>query len=404
VSRDRQSDNVPALVLGSGLNGLGVARSLGAAGVAVYLGEADMRQAELRTRYARPLQLSALQGDELLRDLTTLGETRFVGQRPVLVLTQEQTVRTVARALDTLRPLFRFILPSGELLTSLMHKEGFDRLAEQKGLRVPRTVHVREVADIEAAVALTFPLVIKPALHSPEYGSLFRKAYRVGAQAEARDLLERILPVLADVVVQEWIPGNDSDIYFCLQQMSAEGKAEASFVGRKIRSWPPNVGGTASCISAEENANELVGVTERFFAQVGMCGLASMEYKRHAVTGEFVAIEPTVGRTDYQEEVATLNGVNLSYAYYRSAIGEPFAESGASVDVRGVIWRDRSADGQSSMHPDQSIHDWPSGHGEIRDALWRAADPGPWLFTQWQRGLRKGRHILNRLGRERTTT
>lgn len=404
MSRDRQSDNVPALVLGSGLNGLGVVRSLGAAGVAVYLGEADMRQAELRTRHARPLQLSALQGDELLRDLTKLGETRFAGQRPVLVLTQEQTVRTVAKALDTLRPLFRFILPSGELLTSLMHKEGFDRLAEQTGLRVPRTVHVRETADIEAALALTFPLVIKPALHAPEYARLFRKAYRVGAEAEARDLLERILPVLADVVVQEWIPGNDSDIYFCLQQTSAEGTAEASFVGRKIRSWPPNVGGTASCISAEENANELVGVTESFFAQVGMCGLASMEYKRHAVTGEFVAIEPTVGRTDYQEEVATLNGVNLPYAYYRSAIGEPFAESVASVDVRGVIWRDRSADEQSSMHPDQSIHDWPSGHGEIRDALWRAADPAPWLTTQWQRGLRKGRNILNRLARERTTT
>jgi predicted ATP-grasp superfamily ATP-dependent carboligase len=394
---------VPALVLGSGLNGLGVARSLGAAGVPVYLGDADMRNAELRTRYAQALELSALQGDELLQDLIAVAKTRFVGQRPVLVLTQEQTVRTVARALDTLRPLFRFILPSGELLTSLMHKEGFDRLAEQKGLRVPRTVHVREAADIEAALALTVPLVIKPALHSPEYGGLFRKAYRVGAQAEARDLLERILPVLADVVVQEWIPGNDSDIYFCLQQISAEGKAEASFVGRKIRSWPPDVGGTASCISAEENANELIGITEGFFARVGMCGLASMEYKRHAVTGEFVAIEPTVGRTDYQEEVATLNGVNLPYAYYRSAIGEP-CEAAASADVRSIIWRDRSADEQSSLHPDQTIHDWPSDHGAIRDALWRAADPGPWLTMQWQRGLRKGRNILNRFGRERTTT
>lgn len=404
MSRKTRVSDVPALVLGGGLNGLGVARSLGSAGVRVFLADTDIRCPELRTRHARALQLSALGGPGLLRDLSELGSGRFAGQRPVLILTQEQTVRTVAAVLDELRPLFRFLLPAGDLLETLMHKEGFACLAAQIGLRVPRTVHVRQSADIEAALALAFPLVVKPAFHFPDYSRLFRKAYRVDAPAEGCELLEKILPVLPDVVVQEWIPGNDSDIYFCLQQLSEEGKAEASFVGRKIRSWPPNVGGTASCMSAESFADELANRTASFFQRVGMRGLASMEYKRHELTGEFVAIEPTVGRTDYQEEVATLNGVNLPLAYYRAAIGEPgFART--SVDrLSAAIWRDRAAEEQSSSHPDQIVKGWPPGSGKVYDALWRAADPGPWLAAQCQRVSRKGGNLFNRFRRERTTT
>ena len=375
------SNSVPALVLGSGLNGLGVARSLGMMGVPVFLADTDMRRAELRTRYAHPLKLSALYGDALLRDLTELGATRFAGQRPVLILTQEHTVRTLAGVQDMLGSLYRWLLPSGELLRTLMHKAGFACLAEQAGLRVPRTVPVYGFKDIEEALDLTFPLVIKPALHVTKYERKFLKAYRIGTPGEARDLLHRILPVLPEIIAQEWIPGNDSEIYFCLQHLSAEGGVEVSFVGRKIRSWPPGTGGTASCIAAED-ARELADCTTDFFRGVGMCGLAGMEYKRHAVTGEFIAIEPTVGRTDFQAEVATLNGVNLPYLYYRDVLGKP--EEGTPQSERPrkrVIWRDREADRRSTESPEQVVRGWPPGR--IRDALWRLSDPAPWF--EWRR-------------------
>jgi D-aspartate ligase len=46
-----------------------------------------------------------------------------------------------------------------------------------------------------------------------------------------------------------------------------------------------------------------------------------MEFKRDTRTGRFFMVEPTVGRTDYQEEVATLNGANISYAAYCGELG-----------------------------------------------------------------------------------
>lgn len=384
----------PALVLGAGLNGLGVARSLSAAGVPVYLADTDINRPEMRTRHACKLQLPALHGEPLIRELTSLAEARFSGRRPVLLLTQEQTVRTLAAAQEVLRPGYRFLLPSSRVIETLMHKQGFNRLAAETGLRVPRTMHVRGEADVEAALLLSRTLIVKPALHALEYERYFRKAYRIENPDEARILLGRILAVLPDVVVQEWIPGNDADLHFCLQHLSRDGHAVASFVGRKIRSWPPNVGGTASCTGAPE-AEELSAITARFFARVGMRGLAGMEYKRHAVSGEFIAIEPTVGRTDYQEEVSTLNGVNLPYAYYCSVLDADFCSYGRAGAP--MIWCDRQADRQSSVHPDQSVRGWPEGHGAVRDALWRGGDPGPWLATQWRRAMRKGGSICHRI-------
>ena len=68
-------------------------------------------------------------------------------------------------------------------------------------------------------------------------------------------------------------------------------------------------------------ADELTLLTNRFFSGVGFVGLCSMEFKRDARTNQFYMIEPTVGRTDYQEEIASLNGVNIPLAAYLGELG-----------------------------------------------------------------------------------
>jgi hypothetical protein len=50
-------------------------------------------------------------------------------------------------------------------------------------------------------------------------------------------------------------------------------------------------------------------------------GFGGIEYKRDARDGRFLIIEPTVGRTDWQEEVATLAGVNIPLMACRHELG-----------------------------------------------------------------------------------
>ncbi|MEO6923435.1 MAG: hypothetical protein ABI142_06385 [Bryocella sp.] len=378
--------DTPAVVVGAGANGLGVARSLARARVPVWLLDSDARRPEMRTRAAKPLTLRSLHGDALVEELVRLAATHFSGLRPVLFLTQEESVKTVSHCRDRLVDLYRFSLPSIELVDTLQHKQSFQRLAEQLDSPIPPLVHICALKDLPALESLRYPVVVKPGERHTEYSQHFKKAYRVESVADADDLIRRILPVMADVVVQEWTEGPDSNIYFCLAYIDKQGQVTASFTGRKIRSWPPQVGGTASCVAAPEVHEELSNMTNRFFQAAGAIGMASMEYKRDERSHEFRMVEPTIGRMDYQEEVATLNGVNLPYAAWCSELGLPFPAP--AMRERPVVWRVRSEDVQSAAAQGQPLHrGYPHG-GQVADALWRWDDPMPAVVQSWQRARR----------------
>jgi len=166
----------------------------------------------------------------------------------------------------------------------------------------------------------------------------------------------------------------------------------ASFVGRKLRSWPPRIGGTASCISAPEHHDELSDMTSIFFRQVGFVGMGSMEYKRDSRDGRFYMVEPTVGRTDFQQEVATVNGVNIPFAAYCE-------ETGAALPPwhylqPAKIWRDPVVD-RWAAEEQGSARARPAA--DIVDAYWRANDPLPWCVLTLERVRARCQVLLSAL-------
>lgn len=389
-ARARVRYTVPAVVLGMELNGLGVVRSLARAGVPVIAVDDDPGRPAMRSRYGRKVGVRALHGDALVDDLVALGKT--FPERPVLFLTQEAAVHTVSAHREALAPYYRMTLADTGVLETLMHKQSFQHVAERYGFRVPRSVYIVDADTVAAAQTLRYPAILKPGSKSADYGRSFDKAYRVENFAAVEPLCRQILPVLPDLILQEWIAGDDADIYFCLQYIRPDGAPAASFCGRKIRSWPPEVGGTASCIAAPEVAAELEGETARFFRAVGFVGMGGMEYKRDRTSGEFYLVEPTVGRTDYQEEVATLNGVNLPLAAYCSELGleRPFAR----VPARPLVWRESATDRWSASMQQQVCGRGPLDSGDRVDGWWRWYDPEPWLTKSRHRLLKAIRRRL----------
>lgn len=379
--------DVPAIVVGAGINGLGVARSLARAHVPAWLLDADAQRPEMHTRAAKSIQIASLHDDALVDELVRLGTTKFADARPVLLLTQEASVKLVSHHRERLSPLYRFSLPAPDIVEALQHKHGFQQLAEQFGAPIPRLLRVCANDDLPALETLRYPVVVKPGARDDGYSRHFKKAYRVETASEAAALLRRILPVMPDMVVQEWTEGPDSNIYFCLQYIDGDQRLIASFTGRKIRSWPPQVGGTASCAPAPEAHAELSALTADFFRDVGAVGMAAMEYKRDARSGKFRMVEPTIGRTDYQAEVASLNGVNLPYAAYCAELGHQYV----TVPMKqSLAWRMRSDDERSAVAQGQRLGSGFETHDGIADALWRWSDPRPY----WVQQGRRVRHAL----------
>src|SRR5262249_34408584 len=128
---------------------------------------------------------------------------------------------------------------------------------------------------------------------------------------------------------------------------------------------------------APEFSEQLTTMTDEFFTAVGFIGIGSMEYKRDRRDGNFYMIEPTVGRTDFQEEIASLNGVNIPLALYRGELGLPISPSQASARPRA--WRDPFgyANAREAGAPDPMGTLSPGI--KIYDAYRRIDDPMPYI-------------------------
>ena len=191
-----------------------------------------------------------------------------------------------------------------------------------------------------------FPCILKT--RRKMYVAGLRKAYLVHDEGELDALLKEIASLdgvrAEDFLLQEWVPGGDGDVFFCMQYYGPDGELRASFTGRKIRQWPPLVGGTSSAEPADAPAVE--ELTTRFFRAVGMRGLCSMEFKKSAADGRFYMIEPTACRADYQEGVAVANGCNLPLTMYHWESG--VAVRPVSCPARRTAWVNAGDDFQSA--------------------------------------------------------
>jgi D-aspartate ligase len=362
-----------AVVVGAGLNALGVVRSLAPERIPITV-VANEPGPALRSRFATPSRYR----EDLVGHLASLP----AHDKPVLLLTQEAAVAAVSEERERLKDRYRFVLAEPRLLAGLMSKSGFQSLAAKHGFPVPRSEVVTCPSDLARVSALSFPCIVKPVVKNDAWDRRFQKAYRFDEFSALDAFFAGNMPPPA--IVQEWIEGTDADVYFTLAYRDGEGATRAAFTGRKIRQWPPRVGGTASCTAAPaEHEALLAALTTRFFDAVGFVGMGSMEYKRDPRTGRFVMVEPTVGRSDYQEEVSTLNGVNVVRAAYRSLAGLPPLEPEASRGPR--VWRDGIGDERSrAAQPDLPVPESVKGAAWV-DALFRVNDPGPWLADLYGR-------------------
>jgi predicted ATP-grasp superfamily ATP-dependent carboligase len=329
----------------------------------------------MHSRFAHKVTVSKVSGPSLVDDLLALAGA--FSEPAVLFLTTDEAALTVSEHRAALAGKYRFRLPSHDCLVSLMHKTSFQQLAERHGFPVPRSVRVEGLADLDGLRGLRFPAIVKPTIKNADYvRGRFPRAYKVASREQAEAVCRRVLSIVPGLMVQEWIDGSDSDLYFCLQYRGADGAAVCSFTGRKLSIWPPDIGVTASCTAAPDARPVLEPLTDAFFRRVSFVGMGGIEFKKDPRSGRFLMIEPTVGRVDAQEEVATLHGANIPAAAYRYEVGLTVPR--VEECTASAIWRDSWAHRRSARRRRFTLT--PQPNARIFDAYWRIDDPMPGLF------------------------
>ena len=356
----------PALVIGGELNGLGVCRSLAQAGIKTYVLDNKWHQAALWSRYAIPIKADAIYGSRLLSALHKLD----LPEHTELIITDEMAVYTISEYRAELA--FRVHLPSHDMLLTLQDKALFHKFATVHGLPVPNAVILGNEAEVSSIRDLRFPVVIKPADKQDHYIKRVSRIVLAHDPQQAMIACRKILKTIQQVIVQECIEGPDSDIYFCLFYRK-DNITKAMFTGRKLVSIPPGTGSTGFCVGVPPGdlRAQLENLTEKFIVLSNYVGLGSVEYKWDTRAARFLIIEPTVGRTDWQEEIATLSGTNIPVIGYCEECNLPIP---ASKRNPGVVWQqsyiDRIRAGLGKI-PRKAT---------IVDGYWRWNDPIPALI------------------------
>lgn len=356
-------NSVPAVVVGAELNGLGVVRSLARGRVPTILVDTTRRHAAMWSRRCRTAVVDKLSGQALVDGL--LGLRTTLDTEPVLILANESVVGTVSEHRDQLRGAYRFHLPPPDIVSTLRNGARFHEFAVENGLSVPRSVVVCRDTPLEKLSSIPFPAIVKTAdADNPEH------IHHAATLKEAEALCSRLLESAPELIVQEWIGGPDSNIFFALFHFGHRPDNFQIFAGRKIASTSLMNGNASLCFAAPEVMDSLEPLIARYLDLTDFQGLGSLEFKWDSYQRRYVIVGQTVGRSDWQEEIATLSGVNLPLAVYRDEIDLPPLPSG-EVN-RTIAWQDSWLRGKRSpaLPPDMRVF----------DGYWRLNDPLPGLI------------------------
>ncbi len=368
------------------LPGIQTARILAENGVSVIGIARDPTHPFAHTNTCKTIQFSAVAQDELMSTLE--GVATQLEQKAVLYPCTDYSVLLVSRNRGALQERYHIALPEPDTLEMLMDKASFFSFAQQHRLPVPATFFLRTRDEaIAASSQIPFPCIMKPGFKTSnwERNAAGAKAYFVSSAQEFFVTYERCSPWAESIVAQEWVRGQDSDLYSCNCYFDANSKPVVTFVARKLRQNPPILGVSAS---GEECRNDTVlKQTVELFTNVRLHGLGYLEMKQDAHSGQYRIIEPNIGRPTGRSAIADGGGVPLIYSMYCDLAGLPLP-SRREQTYQGAKWIYFKNDLASSCYywrkGELTFMEWVhSLRGHKRDAVFSWSDPIPFLLDWW---------------------
>jgi len=273
----------------------------------------------------------------------------------------------------------------------LMDKDSLYPLAQEAGVRVPwsRPIATFEELD-DVAEGCPFPCVVKPAL--AHVGKrLTGHGTRLVHDAEALARSVRAdLELGIDQLATEFIPGPETALEGVVSVRAVNGEYPMAYGRRKVRQWPLDFG--AGSLTESAAVPEASEITRHLLEALGFVGVSSVEYKRHADTGELVLMEVNV-RLPQSFGLGDACGADASWRVFAALAGLDVGPPPLQRDGRKVLLptleakavRKRIERGELGVL--EMVASWA---GTRSVGLLDLRDPGPALFAA-RRSLRNRR-------------
>lgn len=325
-SKPTSASPAPVFVMNLYYTGLGIARNLHGHGVKVYGLTSEKHAPGVRSHLFDGLYEipdGRNEPEALCQRLLEIRGRHRVA--PVIFPTRDFDVLFLHQYRDRLSPTYAIAQPNGSVIPLLLDKFELAQFAHAHGIATPQTLICRSTENFKQQIhTLRFPLVTKPrfAYQWRREGAWkkvgARKAIFIESLAHFENEYAQLEQVTDELLVQEYIPGNDSDIVVCCCYFDKSGELLGYFTGRKLRQSPALFG--TGCLVEACAIPEIVAPSVKLLRACGYAGLAEIEFKYDTRTQTYFLIEVNPRHWD-QHELGARLGVNLTWIAYQATIG-----------------------------------------------------------------------------------
>lgn len=363
---------------------LAAARSLVRAGWTVGVA-AQGRRLSL-AGVSRGVRRFAVQSDPL-RDpqayAAEVGDLAGRHQVRVVLPVTDASVEAILAGREKLPPSATLPFPALETYRVAADKSAILEHARAAGMAVPETIILKD-ATAEIPGEAFFPAVLKP--HRSVAGAR-HFGVQFTTRSQCRSLLQNLDPAAFPVLLQRRIHGSGEGLFM----LRWNGMVIAEFAHRRLREKPPEGGVSVYRESIPLDA-ELAAAGRRLLAALDWQGVAMIECKRDASSGEPVLMEIN-GRLWGSLQLAIDAGVDFPHLLVSCAVGCSVPRvTQYRVGVRSRwFWGDvdhlylRLRNGGGAAGKLAAVRDFlRGGFRRTREEIWRWRDPAPFLVESLQ--------------------
>ena len=233
----------------------------------------------------------------------------------LLLATEDDMAVAIAKNKDLLANFYKVAGPDWDILHRFIDKQETYVLAEACDIPYPKTFTPNTLEEIsEIGENVGYPCILKP-MTSHRFVSTFgTKNFEVGDATELSEKFRLCLDAGQRVMVQEVIPGPDTNLYRLQAYVNSQGRIGSKFFNSKVRQNPPQFGVIRVGMSTEKN-QVVEELSERIVKHTSYRGIFSIEFKKDPRDNLLKLIEVNA-RLTRSSWMAVASGINFPWIVY----------------------------------------------------------------------------------------
>lgn len=374
-------------------------RSLGSKKIPMYAVDDAPKDASMLSKYCRKKFIKKYDENnqkDYLDYLLWIGSR--INRRTILIPTSDELSVFVADHDDQLARHFNFTHNDPDLVKKLISKKGMYQLALEHDIPTPTTLFPRDFDEVkEFAEQVTFPVMLKGILGNRLQERTNQKMVIVRSKEELFKNYKWLEdPDSPNLMIQEYIPGGDDQVYIFNGYFNEQSECLASFTGFKIRQFPIHTG----CASLGECSwiEEVSSQTKNFMKKIGYKGILDIGYRLDPRDGRYKVLDvnPRLGGA-FRLFVAE-NDMDVARTLYLDLTDQ---EIPPVIPREGRRWLIEDFDIMSTFHYFQegslTIWQWMRSFKGVEEGAWfNWKDPVPFIVMlggllkrSWLYGLKR---------------